>query len=1526
MLTISYQTLDIQENTEKPVAFANQSYPYNQISSDRRFEELVYSLVKQQLGHGEFTKFDSISLMSGISDLGRDCVLFKNGNSDGIIQCKKYEKNLSKEDFGKEITKFILYSLLENKILANPNTFTYYIAVSKGFVRDCSDFIDSFTLEIDTEPQLGNWVSYNVNKYVSLAPLKINLKETVKKVTDVLSKVSVKKIIPADLDKYLNEEESKHLNKLFFEVRTVTDTSLIKELQEDFRQAFSQKPIDSIKLGSELDRGSISLKSERNEFAEIPNSHIEREETNTLFNWINSDLKKDKFGKPLNLCLLAGNAGMGKTVILKDLYDKLANTDVAVLGLKADKLASSSVKELQEKIGLSLPVYEFIEKCKQEFKITVLVIDQIDALSQSMSSDRSYLQVFKDLVDQYLYDQNIRIIISVRIFDLHYDPSLRLYKNIETITVKPLTEDKVLTQIAKLGIEKQMLSAKLLGLLKTPNQLNVFSRIYKSNQTSLGITTLQDMYQELWKQKITNLPRNGAVDKKLSKELLYKIADKMFAEQQITVSELQFDDYSQELSYLESERLIKKEGHQLQFFHQSFYDFVFAKQFIESEKNLNLYIKDNGQSLLLRSAVKMMLNYLRDYNPLEYTTALKSIFNDNEILFHIKHMTLSSVLFYEQPTDSERQIILTAISNAFHLCILFFEQGISAYWFEFARENTLLEILNSDSRQIAEIKDIDPIELPNLKTAAFFFIRHAAINGYQGAWELVSKLSDQSHIRNILFVNGNWDSTLAYEIFENCTDFEQIDAFGYYHTIDNIAKVNADYALQQLAMHLKNKPKNKNAERDYDERKVLKTLAKKTPEKLFPLLFDVVSKDLNQIETGKHLIGDYRYMQIDLQDKETLTGNDYLFRLLGVCLRRTATSNSKDFIHFFQQHKNSRYKPLLRLLIFALRSNEERYPNQIFELTCYLLALNELYYDSTLGVENRIIFGKAFPFLSDQQQEYIILQIKQIVKKDEISYRRKTNTEKAWIFSRWGLTKYSWIKRLPNATINQDRALKNVYHELKRKFPNYIDEEKTGSVMAGIVGAPLKPEAYKFMNQRQWLSSFKKYNGTIGHFDRHFLKGDMEEHSTAFKNSVKNDPSTEKLSLIKAALADPDVKPIYPIYGIWGWSENDSNLEAVIPLFKEILTIATDKNLQRYCLYIAKDLSGLEKEDDTVINFLVNAALDFEPEELITSEDEKETSINNLITKGINTFNGSAASSLVHIKDENYKDLIFNTLEVVLKIGSVHSRAAVLFQFAYLMNLDKERAFNMFKNTLINEHDVHVLASSIWSLQYMGNYDFEQLHPVYDRLVSAKFVGSEDSRWLFTLLYGSYLFNKKGAEELLQKLITNNRYACSSAVNEIMQNYYIVECSKDKNDQLLNFVIEKATEEDFADLSWHFGSSLHLKLVDIKPFLNRYIASPFFKMNDSFIEYLTFQCNQFPSDAIELFNLALSSNKFKKSERTGIHVSDSGTKFIVSAFNSLIKNDKESETLKKKLMIAFDNVLKDHRFKTDTDRVLEELV
>src|SRR5687768_331151 len=108
----------ISAHSDKPIPLANQGYPYNSIPSDRRFEELIYSIYKKKIENDRTWKelYDDIALMQGVGEKGRDCVLYKNGIITGIIQCKKYDTRISKPDCAKEILKFVLYSFFDGTV------------------------------------------------------------------------------------------------------------------------------------------------------------------------------------------------------------------------------------------------------------------------------------------------------------------------------------------------------------------------------------------------------------------------------------------------------------------------------------------------------------------------------------------------------------------------------------------------------------------------------------------------------------------------------------------------------------------------------------------------------------------------------------------------------------------------------------------------------------------------------------------------------------------------------------------------------------------------------------------------------------------------------------------------------------------------------------------------------------------------------------------------------------------------------------------------------------------------------------------------------------------------------------------------------------------------------------------------------------------------------------------------------------------------------------------------------------------
>ncbi|MCF2489927.1 hypothetical protein [Dyadobacter sp. CY347] len=1523
MINISFEEPEIRQEPDLPLPIEGQSYPYNQIANPRRFEELIYSIFREKISIGDFENFDTISLMSGVRDKGRDCALFIEGKAHGLIQCKQYKENYTKEDFGLEITKFALYSLLHERLIHSKESFTYFIVASSGFSGECSDFIDDFSGNIINEPRLDRWVTKNLAA-PTLAPLR--LQERTEEVRSILSSIKVRKFIPADLDTFLSDEKISMLTPLFFGIRTVTDNSKVEALLKALKPELSSSDILS-----QLSRGSVGLNVERNEFEGIPGSHIVREETGELLQWILADSQRDEHGKPLNICLLAGQAGHGKTIILKDLYDDVCKLNIPVLGLKVDKLYHYTILDLQDNLGLSLPIYDFFEACGKHFPLTVVLVDQIDALSQSMSSDRRYLNVYKSLIDNLAKKENIKIVISVRTSDLNYDPSLRVYNGVKTVKTKILNEAQVLEQLAKIGILPHQIPKKLLELLRTPSHFNVFSRIALNSKNSFQATSVQDLYFELWATKVTHISKGIPVEPTRVKQLLYKVSEKMFELQRIVVSEYPFEDFAPELRYLESELILTNEAKQLQFFHQSFYDFVFAKEFVENGKDLVKYIIEAEQSIQIRSAVKMMLGYLRDYDHHQYIETIEGILWNKEIFFHIKHVALSIIHSQEVPTDQEIRTVLKSFQHSMLFANLFFEQAWAKVWFDVSREHSLLNALRIidpsllfDTWGHASEQDIG-----YLRHICLAFVRRFLDEGDdRDVWEFVRTIEDQSIWENVLYSARKWAEPIQYEIFNLCTDFESRDPFAYYHVLSNIAKANPEFALERLEILLPQHYGSAKRKREYDEREVLKELASSVPEKLFPILFRIIEADIeNGNEQDEYLTRDYRFRTVDLVHDEHLEGSEFLYKLLAQCLRLAAERKAHSFSSFYKANRVSKLDSVLRLLIYSLNGNEKMYSDEIYKLSKWFIETRQDMIDSRVSYELRVVLGKAIPYFAKDQASSMAEVIMCIVVPNEVYYSTHSDPNMSRIRSCWGLTKYQWLMRLPLDFINGDISIKRHFLELKRRFPRYQDIGRSSSGMAGYISSPVPDSAHKRMKNRDWIRAFRKYHKDRDRYGDSFLKGGIDDLASAFHSFVKDEPVVEKLDIIKNCIGDPTVDIIYPIVGLKGWTAAaNPDLELATPLFKQLLGLSTETYISDM-ISIASNLVGVNSDSEDVVKFITEVALRYDEQySKVNFSDDGRTSIRGLITTGVNTPYGAAIRALMHVTNPELKDLVFSTVERVMRLGPSEARASAVFNFAYLMNLDRDRAFEIFAAWANRETDIQVIASAIWSLQYMGRYNFETLKPVYDKLVISDIIGDEDSHSLFVILYEAYMHNLQGADSLLYILLDNNKQSCLRAVNEVIKYYYLFPDGKSKNDKVLDYVLTKALDEDYEKFSWNFLNADHIKLNDIYQFLKKYINSPYFSVNEYFINYLTLQCRQSPLIAIELFDLAMQRKDINAKQKFYRDVSDATIKFIVGAFKTVNNRDEKSKMARAKLLKSFDVVLTDYHFKNDAEKILEDVM
>lgn len=1503
----------IESGIINPLSLANQPFPYNGLANPRRFEELLYSIFNIQIKNGKINDYTEVNLLTGVRDKGRDCALLKDGKNYGLIQCKKYDTNYGKNDLCLEIVRFVLYSMSDNRLVYDYDDFTYYICVSTGLTSDCIEFINQFSENILHEPSLTEWIDKNL-QMPSLSHLKkcFDLSDFKRKI----SRIKVKKITPAELDIYLNSDECRDLISLFFEVRSVTDNTKIDQLIDIISNQEVFEPAD---LLGQLKIGSARLQSERNFFQDIEQTHVDRIETKQLFDWI---VKETPDIDHKNICLLAGEAGYGKTVVIKDLYNLCIADDIAVLGLKVDKLYSNTHAALQQSLGLSKPVFKFIEDCKKHFNKIVILIDQIDALSQSMSSDRSFLEFYRSFIEHFSYDKQIRIIISVRNSDLHYDPSLKIYKDMDRVVIGPLELQKVIELLNIINVNPNELSAKLLELLRIPNYLNIFSQIV-SNKNIFKADSVLELYLELWDQKISKISKDFPVLKSKLKELLYKIAQQMFYEQRISVSSLNYDDYYQEIQYLKSERLLKSDGRQLQFFHQSFYDFVFAKCFVETNENLFDYIIEGDQSIHIRSAVKMIISYLRESDPNQYEKSLKQIFFNTEVLFHIKHIILVEVLGQGQPAKEEFELVKSAFKESFQWQTVFFDNALAPCWLSFAVKNDLFEVIKENYH--IDSKDSEIFTKDHIVRARFsciYFLSRYVNQNLDLAWDTVMKIDDPEVAADILFSLNNWEHPSAYMCFEFFEQHLKLDTYRYFHILSNIAHINPESVYQRMIPEFKKFDGKNNKHNDHYIKEVLKTLGHKIPHLMINSLYESINfNEEDCLINGHQIIKDYRFYAIDFKDND-LKGSEIIYQLLAQCLRRSAGQEKIIFKKFLSDHKNSHLQSILRLLLYALKGSEKIYSKEIFELFCIFNNKDLLLFVDDIEYDMRVLLERTFVHFNSSQQKIVLDTIRNFTSGKEI-YIRKLAPNSKRLVSHWGLSKYYLIKRLPSSVISKE--FQKEFGELERKFEGRnADVRQRESTMAGLVVSPIPIEVCAKMSVKEWLKAFKKYNNDDRKWGRDYLKGGLQELAAVFKTVVSQSLSDDKLNIISEAISNDEVNLRYAVYGLWGWLEGGGDTVKIKEFVKTVLTQASSYE-NRLLVTIASQMTREDSVDPDFVQFLIDNALKFEEgnNNVCQLPSNEETSIYGLVTKAINTDYGAAINAITLIQNRYYDDLIFETLNTVINFGPREARAAVYFRFAYLKKLNIEKAESFFVDGLEKEEDIYVVASSIHSFEYFRGRNYARLLKVYDRLITSGLLGSEDRKMLFLCIYGLYLNNDQGVLKTLLDLINHYGNSLGIYFGEIFKNYYLIPDSKDKNDFLLNYILDAAIAKDADDLNFSFIHAEDVLLKDVFPFFKRFVESPIFKISDYFIEYLLIQVANSPDEAIELFDLAVKQNQdiINSAWRT----EEKSIKFIINAYHKMSMNDEKSRELRRKLLFLFDNLLKNLTVINVSGRILKEL-
>lgn len=339
-------TIELKNSNTKPTLYSKHEYPLNELM-DRDFEVLIYYLFKEEIAKGKYVgKFDDAFLMQGIGERGRDIILTYKGKNVGVVQCKKYNKNLNKPDFAKEVIKFVLNYLMDNDLISDISNFEYYIAVSSDFSEPVIKLLANFNSIIANEENLQKWVSEVIKKYQAFK--NFDAKKISAEVADVLEQINVKRMSSKDINLLLNSNSNVQAH--FFTIQKVIS---IDDNIANLKMILPSILADHVSAKSNDSKGVTSLK----QFLEYQSKRSSKLPFTSNFYGREKDISKALEQLKNNFLLIVeGVPGIGKTRFCVELAKILENqnTLVYVLDINASNFTSLFLSNVEQGANILL--------------------------------------------------------------------------------------------------------------------------------------------------------------------------------------------------------------------------------------------------------------------------------------------------------------------------------------------------------------------------------------------------------------------------------------------------------------------------------------------------------------------------------------------------------------------------------------------------------------------------------------------------------------------------------------------------------------------------------------------------------------------------------------------------------------------------------------------------------------------------------------------------------------------------------------------------------------------------------------------------------------------------------------------------------------------------------------------------------------------------------------------------------------------------------------------------------------------
>jgi hypothetical protein len=956
--------------------------------------------------------------------------------------------------------------------------------------------------------------------------------------------------------------------------------------------------------------------------------------------------------------LAAGAAGIGKSAVLEQAVAAVRNDGWPVLGLRLDRLEPfTTTLQLGTQLDLATSPVSALAASAGNGP-ALLVVDQLDAVSFASGRMPASFDAIDELLRETAAFPEMRVLLACRQFDIDNDDRLRGLVSesgpARSVAIGPLDDEAVDNALAAMGFPDAHLTRGQRTLLATPLHLVLLSAV-ADDPRALEFATAKDLFDRFWERKRRDVSRRRDPSPRFS-AVIATAVEAMSARQRLSIppATLDADELLSDADVLISEHVLVRDGARIAFFHEAFFDYAFARQWMARKESVREFLLGGEQELFRRAQVRQVLLHLRDEEPERFVADTRELLRDDEVRFHIKDVVLALLRAIPDPSQAEWHLLDSLLSERPPFAERVWAVLRTPSWFtrldaegaieswlgadDIERRGRALDVMRNavseHPTRIAEILAPHEEENPEFPRWLQHLALYAPIEKDETFFELVTRAAARGHFDG---VSGDlW--MIAHELGDQAPG-------------RGCRLLHAYLAQRPAAFHIASQSRGIDElhEHAHGLDELIRKCADGAPQHflqlMLPYMLEVMAKTAygpdHRPTHDAHFT--WRTWKGDIHQTD-----DALLVGARRALRKLAEEEPAEVEPFVDLLSADPHDGAQWLLYETLKAAPQHFANRAGEILLEGEHRLDCGYSDSPYWTTRELLQAVSPSLSNEHFASLEELALEFAPDGETTAGR-------------GLSCFTLLGALDESRLS-DRSRRRL-GELRRRFNEEQPSEPFG-MQAGWVAPPIPQKAAEKMNDEQWLRAITKHSESERPDDRDFLLGGADEQANVLAEATKEDPN-RFAALALAFDRDTNLAYIDAVLRGVGQAKEPVDAERMFKLVRHAASLEIE-DLDRWLGWSLRRVLDEEIPDD-IIEIVLDRALNSPHPDSESWLEEAPSGgryySGDPFSFGINSGRGSSAEVLgdllVRDTDGQRTELVVPSLPALATDSSVAVRSCV---------------------------------------------------------------------------------------------------------------------------------------------------------------------------------------------------------------------------------------------------------------------------